>query len=88
MSSSFITALFVSLYTQGWKHETPGEECIQLLTTVHSTLLQGVPINMGTESRLEYRLRFSIFDKGHEVLQKKMEYLINFPKWGLPSLNL
>ena len=48
-----------------------------MLTTVHSTLLQGVPIN--------FTLLQGVYACIHEVLQKNMENIISFPKWDLPS---
>ena len=42
----------------------------------------GVPINMGIQRRLEYRLWFQIIDKWHKMHQKNIE-ITSFPKCGL-----
>jgi len=39
-----------------------------------------VPINIGMERRLDYRLSFPIIDKLHKVHQKGIESLISFPE--------
>ena len=50
------------------------------LETLTTCLIQGVPINMGIERRLECRLWFPIIYKWHIVHEKKNESLNELSK--------